>query len=169
MLRAPAMRDGASAPAGLASAAAIALCLHLGACGGRETATAQGGSGGSASGGADHDAGAGATDATAPGWSEVLGVYPHCAYSHLGIADGNGGAITLTQSPGGTLTVAYDQATDAGALFTLHFTPTTATSSTLAPLGQPMPWSEFCFAGGVPADHSRLPPDPVPTPVTLSL
>ena len=169
MLRAPDMRHGASVPGGLTVAAALALCLHLGACGGREAATAQGGGGGSASGGARDDAGTGALDATAPGWSEVLGVYPHCAYSHLGIADGDGGTIALTQSPGGTLTVAYAQASDAGALFTLHFTPTTGTSAALAPPGQLMPWSEFCFAGGVTANDSGFPPDPVPTPVTLSL
>ena len=169
MLCAPDMRRGANVPAGLAIAAAFALCLHLGACGGREAATTQGGSGGSASGGASDDAGTGTLDATAPGWSGVLGVYPRCAYSHLGVADGNGGTITLTQSPGGTLTVAYAQASDAGAYFTLHFTPTGATSATLAPLGQLMPGSAFCFAGGATANDSGFPPDPVPTPVTLSL
>lgn len=58
---------------------------------------------------------------------------------------------------------------DAGPAFSLDFTPTSSTSATLNPTGQPIPWEAFCFASNVMPGDSGFPPDPVPTQLTLGL
>ncbi|HEY6459847.1 MAG TPA: hypothetical protein VIY73_06835 [Polyangiaceae bacterium] len=141
--------------AALVFAAAFPLAA---ACGGKTTAPGAGASGATAG-----------NDASAPGWAdEELGVYGSCAFSDFGMVSGSGGEMTLTRLVSGEIQAVF--ASDAGtpAVFTLAFHPTSGTSATLEPAGQPMPWEGFCWSGTIATD-AGLPIDPAPTDFTLDL